>query len=269
MKDPAFMFYSSDFLTGTVLMSDEQVGKYIRLLCIQHQKGHLTEAQIYKICGGNFDPEIFEKFIQDKDGKYYNPRLQEEADKRARHREQQRENVMKRWNAKNTKHDTKPIPNVYHGITKGDTKTIPLENENENNKKEGKGIRERKEKKINIPFDDFWDLYGKKVGSKSKAERKWKSLSDGARKKVMDTLPGFLKTITDKQFQPYPLSYLNNERWEDDLRDLIPKPQKGHPDAYSASYEAKLNTEELQDYWRHLRNLGYQKIEGKWQMKKS
>jgi len=32
MKDPAVLFYTQDFLTGTFTMTDEQVGKYIRLL---------------------------------------------------------------------------------------------------------------------------------------------------------------------------------------------------------------------------------------------
>lgn len=47
MKDPAFLFYSQDFYTGTVFMTDEQVGKFIRLLCLQHQTGHLNEV-VYK-----------------------------------------------------------------------------------------------------------------------------------------------------------------------------------------------------------------------------
>ena len=47
MKDPAFLFYSSDFLSGTMLMSDEEVGQYIRLLCLQHQKGHLKEKDMF------------------------------------------------------------------------------------------------------------------------------------------------------------------------------------------------------------------------------
>ena len=46
MKDPAFLFYSSDFLSGTMLMTDEEVGKDIRLLCLQHQKGHLKEKDM-------------------------------------------------------------------------------------------------------------------------------------------------------------------------------------------------------------------------------
>ena len=60
-KDPAFLFYSSDFLTGTMFMSDVQLGKYIKLLCVQHQKGHLSEKDMLNICK-RYDKDIFEKF---------------------------------------------------------------------------------------------------------------------------------------------------------------------------------------------------------------
>ena len=42
-KDPAFLFYTSDFLTGTMFMTNEQVGIYIRLLCSQHQHGGIID----------------------------------------------------------------------------------------------------------------------------------------------------------------------------------------------------------------------------------
>jgi hypothetical protein len=48
-KDPAVLFYSSDFLTGTLLMNYEERGQYITLLCLQHQKGHLTEKELKQI----------------------------------------------------------------------------------------------------------------------------------------------------------------------------------------------------------------------------
>ena len=80
-KDPAFLFYSSDFLTGTMFMTDSQLGKYIKLLCTQHQKGHLSEKDMLKICK-RYDKDIFEKFTKDDDGKYYNIRLEKEMTKR-------------------------------------------------------------------------------------------------------------------------------------------------------------------------------------------
>jgi len=90
-KDPAFLFYSSDFLTGTMFMTDEQVGKYIRLLCSQHQHGHMTERDMLKICK-TYDEDIFEKFDKDSDGKYYQHRLELEVNKRIAYSDSRRKN---------------------------------------------------------------------------------------------------------------------------------------------------------------------------------
>lgn len=79
-KDPAFLFYSNDFLSGTFTMTNEQVGKYIRLLCLQHQKGALTEKDMLNICG-SYDEDVFSKFKKRK-GLFWNERLSFEAEKR-------------------------------------------------------------------------------------------------------------------------------------------------------------------------------------------
>ena len=38
-KDPAILFYPDLWLTGTHFLSNEQKGKFIDLLCLQHQHG--------------------------------------------------------------------------------------------------------------------------------------------------------------------------------------------------------------------------------------
>lgn len=101
-KDPAFLFYSSDFLTGTSFMTDEQVGKYIRLLCLQHQHGRLKEIHMIYICK-SYDEDIFGKFEKDGQGLYYNPRLEEEANKRKNYTQSRRDNVMNRYKNKKIK----------------------------------------------------------------------------------------------------------------------------------------------------------------------
>ena len=103
-KDPAFLFYSSDFLTGTALMTDEQIGKYIKLLCYQHQMGHLSERDMLKICS-TYDEDIFSKFEKDEDGLYYNARLHQEVEKRKAYSESRRQN--------RTKKDMNNISNSY------------------------------------------------------------------------------------------------------------------------------------------------------------
>ena len=99
-KDPAFLFYSSDFLTGTMFMSDTQIGKYIKILCTQHQKGHLSEKDMLKICK-RYDKDIFEKFVKDEDGKYYNIRLEKEITKRREYSKSRSDNRKNKINFEN------------------------------------------------------------------------------------------------------------------------------------------------------------------------
>ena len=90
-KDPAVLLYTSDFLSGTYTMTDEQVGRYIRLLCLQHQKGKLTEKDMQSICKG-YDSDVYEKFDL-VDGCYINKRMYEEAEKRSKFTESRRKNA--------------------------------------------------------------------------------------------------------------------------------------------------------------------------------
>jgi hypothetical protein len=76
-------------------MGNEQVGKFIRLMCAQHQKGRLTEKDMVKICGTH-DEDIFEKFAVDGAGLYYNERLEQEVEKRKAYSESRRNNRKKK-----------------------------------------------------------------------------------------------------------------------------------------------------------------------------
>jgi hypothetical protein len=120
-KDPAVLFYTSDFLTGTMIMSDDQVGKYIRLLCLQHQHRRLTEKHMLYICK-TYDADIWAKFEKDDEG-YYNARMDEEAKKRASYTATRRNNASKK---KNKAHD-EPYVKAHekHMLNH-------MENENEN-----------------------------------------------------------------------------------------------------------------------------------------
>jgi len=92
-KDPAVLFYTQDFLVGTMTMSYEQKGKYITLLCLQHQKGKLTLKDLQSILNEE-DVEIAEKFIKESDGFYYNQKLKFESERRKNYSESRRKNLM-------------------------------------------------------------------------------------------------------------------------------------------------------------------------------
>ena len=84
-----------------------------------------------------------------------------------------------------------------------------------NNKQEYKN--NKNVKNINYTFKEFWNLYDYKVGSRDKVKRKWESLSDDIRDKIMLQLPVYIKSTPDKQFRKHPSTYLNNESWNDEI----------------------------------------------------
>lgn len=90
-RDPAFLFYSDNFISGTQFFTDEQLGKYIRLLCAQHQHGHLKEKHMIHICK-TYDEDIWSKFVKDADGLFYNERLEFEMIRRKKYTESRSEN---------------------------------------------------------------------------------------------------------------------------------------------------------------------------------
>ena len=106
MKDPAFLFYTGDFSTGTQFFTDEQLGKYMRLLMAQHQHGHLDENQVLFICK-SYDCVVMKKFIKDDVGLYYNTRLELEINKRKSYSESRGKNKLGKSKTK------KIIPKSY------------------------------------------------------------------------------------------------------------------------------------------------------------
>lgn len=94
-KDPAFLFYSGDFIAGVSEMTMEERGQYITLLCFQHGKGHLSLDFIKRVIPG-VSEYVLAKFIQDEEGLYYNERLEYEAEKRRNYSESRRNNRKKK-----------------------------------------------------------------------------------------------------------------------------------------------------------------------------
>lgn len=95
-KNPTFRFYSSDFLTGVADLTMEERGQYITLLCMQHQKGHLSEKTI-GICVGNASADVLAKFRQDSAGLWYNERLDQVLEENKAFSKAQSEKAKKRW----------------------------------------------------------------------------------------------------------------------------------------------------------------------------
>ena len=70
---------------------------------------------------------------------------------------------------------------------------------------------------MNVPFDDFWNLYDKKVGDKEKIKTKWGKLKDSEREAIMNHLPLYKKSQPNKKYRKDPATYLNNKSWNDEI----------------------------------------------------
>ena len=86
----------------------------------------------------------------------------------------------------------------------------------------------RKELILNISFNTWWDLYDKKVGSKTKLESKWNKLTDDQRTQAIKHTKEYIIAQPDKQYRKNPDTYLNNESFYDEIikpkefKDQIP-----------------------------------------------
>ena len=157
-KDPAFLFYSSDFLTGTMFMSNEQLGIYIRLLCSQHQHGGLIDKTSFNSLVGQHDI-VKNKFIETESG-FYNERLAHEMHKRTKKSNNLSNTAKDVWAKRKAEKNTivlQSYNDINTKLKENDTNVIRIENENEieiinENINENK----TKIKKALIPnFDEF------------------------------------------------------------------------------------------------------------------
>lgn len=198
-KDPAVLFYTSDFLLGTAFFTDEQTGQYIKLLCHQHQSGHIPKDFMLQILKSNDNP-TWGKFITDENGLYFNKRMEEEIQKRKNYSESRKKNISKRY--EHTQETTREPTYV-------DTSVLHMVNENEdvnidkNIDKEG--------------FENFWNLYDKKRGDKTKLLAKWNKLKESEKLAIMQYIPRYKNAQPDKQFRKDPSTFLNNRAWEDEI----------------------------------------------------
>lgn len=74
-------------------------------------------------------------------------------------------------------------------------------------------------------FERFWETYPRRLAKKD-AERAWKKIPAHKQMDVMEALRKHLtmwkQQGTEKQFIPYPATWLNGARWEDEI-ELAPE----------------------------------------------
>jgi len=84
-------------------------------------------------------------------------------------------------------------------------------------------------------FAEFWDLYAKKNDSK-KCEAKFKKLTKVQVDLIFAKLPAYIQSTPDKQYRKNPITWLNNESWNDEIQQ--PTTQKPTHDFSQQNYQS-------------------------------
>ena len=93
-------------------------------------------------------------------------------------------------------------------------------------------------------FDSFWKQYPKKVG-KGAAKKAWAKLKPGEKlvQQILGAVAEQKESLQwnkeDGQYIPHPATWLNQERWGDELESLYHDPTEEDIEAFNARYRAK------------------------------
>lgn len=208
-KDPAFLFYSADFLVGVTDLTMEERGQYITIMCLQHQKGHLSKKAL-EIAVPGVSLDVLSKLEIDEAGNYYSRRLDDvlrlsqirqkagSEGGKANCKQNLKQNPSKTVSKIQAKPEANPYQ-MHYQITGGIIGGYETENENtskditteeelgngseeivnpskgitteEENENGSKEVEsESKTSLMQNRFDRFWDAYPKKTG-KAQAQR--------------------------------------------------------------------------------------------------
>jgi len=238
-KDPAALFFISDWLTSTAEMDADCRGWYLNLILHQYDKSDLPNdieklAILSNVKFSEFErfKQVFEQVLKQKFKLNDNNRLENDKAKTILQKREQFKNKRSisgkiGYIVKVAYELTSDIEEISHI-----KKTFDFESDYTTNKQVLKQVlkqmlklyRIEDENEINIEFEDFWNLYDKKVGNKTSCKKKWNNLKDKERTKIIDILPLWVMQFSEKQYQPYPSTFFNQTRWEDEIvKNEIPQ----------------------------------------------
>ena len=73
---------------------------------------------------------------------------------------------------------------------------------------------------IEYSFDDFWNLYDKKSGSKTQSEKLFLKLKKSDISKIKEHLPKYIESTPEKKYRKNPETYLRQKHFENEVEPL-------------------------------------------------
>lgn len=87
-------------------------------------------------------------------------------------------------------------------------------------------------KLLKSQFDEWWNLYNKKVDRKKSEDKFKKCVKRDGFEKIMDGTRKYLSTIKDKQYQKHPTTFLNGENYNDEYESIPVQPDNPYANLY-------------------------------------
>jgi len=245
MRDPAVLFYISDWLTSTKEMKADERGWFLNLILHQYDKGSLPDdveelanlADVrfseYALFEAKWKQVLKHKFKQMPDGRLANERMNEILRKRESFVEKRSSAGSIGYVVKFAKNElnlnTSQIDFLKENV---DFATLDIKNKQmlEQVLKQVLKLYRNGNRVINKDtnineeivndFENVWNLYDKKTGEKDKLKKKWDKLSEQDRSLIMAYIPNYIKSQPDKKFRKNFETFLNNKSWNDELVGL-------------------------------------------------
>ena len=234
MKRPSFQFYPADWQNSLKLKacSYELKGFYIDLLCLLHQSpkyGYLTkemEENLHQFLGkdrrssARLLSEVRKKLLMNVDvdtGELFNERMVND------------EHIRQ---VRSTAGALGGNPNLLNQNVKQTHKQNPTPSSSSSSSSTSKEINKEKI----LGFEKFWSLYPKKV-AKQDAFKAFQKINPAKYEEIYSGVARAKDSADwskdDGKFIPYPATWLNGVRWEDDLSPAAPRPKIGSLEYYN------------------------------------
>jgi uncharacterized protein YdaU (DUF1376 family) len=198
-----YKFHIGDYLTHTVHLSDAEDLAYRRLLDLYYMSEKMipldTEAVARKIrLDLDITESVLDEFFERTETGYFNNRCHAEVTKYQHQVENNRQLGKRGGRPKKTESETESEP-------KHNPKKIQIQKKNIN---------------TSSKFDEFWNAWpsSKRKVAKSECQKKWAKAGCDAVAETIIAQVNILKVSEQWTggFEPAPLTYINQRRWEDD-----------------------------------------------------
>ena len=248
-----YTFHPKDYMSKTSFLEPMEDLAYRRMLDYQYLNECPLPKDIDEIAmlinmrtHSESIATVLRYFFDITDDGYVNDRAEKEIAKYQEKSDKARKSANARWKKTVSKASND------EGLSNSDANA--MQNRSEGNANH-KPLTTNQELSTSLPFYDFWNAYDYKKGGLVKPKAKWLSLGIETQKLIMAHVPDYVKSTPNKSYRKYPMTYLNNEGWLDEITESdntdaeqssSARPHSNRSDSFDSQPQVKILSREEQ-----------------------